>query len=207
VLPFALKIMRSKPVPAGPLRNAVKDLSKWAKSGAHREDANKDGSYEHSNAIQLLDAWWEPLLRAEFQPRLGKDLFDQIEGMTLLDDTPNLHLGSAYNGGWYVYANKDLRTILAKAKGRKALKRIEGRDSRIYCGKGKLSRCRSALLNSLQSVLGNDPYGQNADCGVGDRQMCFDAIRFRSTGGITQPDMVWMNRPTFQQAVQIQGHR
>ena len=37
--------------------------------------------------------------------------------------------------------------------------------------------------------------------------MCFDAIRFRATGGVTQPDMVWMDRPTFQQAVQIQGHR
>jgi hypothetical protein len=37
--------------------------------------------------------------------------------------------------------------------------------------------------------------------------MCFDAIRFRTTGGVTQPDMVWQDRPTFQQAVQIQGHR
>jgi hypothetical protein len=37
--------------------------------------------------------------------------------------------------------------------------------------------------------------------------MCYDAIRFRPTGGVTQPDMVWMNRPTFQQADQIQGHR
>jgi hypothetical protein len=33
--------------------------------------------------------------------------------------------------------------------------------------------------------------------------MCFDAIHFRATGGTTQPDIEWQNRPTFQQAVQI----
>ncbi|MEK6277529.1 MAG: penicillin acylase family protein [Actinomycetota bacterium] len=207
VLPYALKVMRSEPIANPALRNAVSQLSRWAKSGAHRIDSNRDGNYEHADAIKLLDAWWEPLLRAEFQRRLGKGLFDAIENVNLLDDTPNLHLGSAYNGGWYVYANKDLRTLLAKQKGRRALRRIKGRDSRIYCGRGKLSRCRDALLDSLQSVLGKDPYGQNANCGVGSRQMCFDAIEFRSTGGVTQPDMTWMNRPTFQQAVQIQGHR
>ena len=175
----------------------------WYATSAH------DGSYEHSGAIRLMDAWWKPLLHAEFEPTLGGSLFDQIADISVLDDSPNLHLGSAYNGGWYVYANKDLRTMVAKVKGRRALRKIDGRYSRIYCGKGKLRRCRKALLNSLVSALGKDPYGSEAtpNCKLGSRQMCFDAIRFRSTGGITQPDMVWQNRPTFQQAVQVQGHR
>jgi acyl-homoserine lactone acylase PvdQ len=203
VLPYALRIIKSKPIPAG-LRNAVSKLSKWAKSGAHRIDRDRSGSYDHSDAIRIMDAWWEPLLHAEFERSLGGKLFDAIADINILDDTPNLHLGSAYNGGWYVYANKDLRSLLAKAgKGRP----VRGRDSRIYCGRGKLGRCRAALLGTLQSALGDDPYGENADCNLNDRQMCFDAIKFRSTGGITQPDMTWMNRPTFQQAVQIQGHR
>jgi hypothetical protein len=159
-------------------------------------DTNHDGHYEHSDAIRLMDAWWTPLMHAEFEPTLGQTLFSDIEGMSRLDDAPNQHLGSAYDGGWYVYANKDLRTILHP-------RHVKGRFSRVYCGHGKLGACRAALLNSLASVLNTNPYGENAGCGVGDDQMCYDAIHFRSTGGITQPDMEWQNRPTFQQTVEI----
>ncbi len=198
VLPFALKIIQSRPIADPAVRSAVDQLRVWAASGANRVDRDRNGSYEHSAAIRVMDAWWESLLRAEFEPTLGRDLFDQIAGMTIIDDSPSLHLGSAYNGGWYVYANEDLRTLLGEQLG----------NSRIYCGGGNLQQCRSALISSLASVLGNDPYPERpSTCTFGDKQMCFDAIRFRPTGGITQPDMVWMDRPTFQQAVQIQGHR
>jgi hypothetical protein len=36
--------------------------------------------------------------------------------------------------------------------------------------------------------------------------MCADSIQFRAIGAITQPLMEWVNRPTFQQAVQVLGH-
>ncbi len=42
-------------------------------------------------------------------------------------------------------------------------------------------------------------------CSAGD-QMCFDSIRFRPIGVITQPLIEWVNRPTLQQADEIQGH-
>jgi hypothetical protein len=205
--------------------NAVAELRAWAAAGAHRIDSDRNGVYEHADAIRIMDAWWEPLLHAEFEPTLGNQLFNGIAGINILDDSPNLHLGSAYNGGWYVYANKDLRQLLAKKRLAKAKKRLirKGKarkaaklkpkgiptpNSRIYCGGGKLGRCRAALIASLQSALGKDPYpASQSTCHFGDKQMCFDAIKFRPTGGVTQPDMVWMNRPTFQQADQIQGHR
>jgi hypothetical protein len=37
--------------------------------------------------------------------------------------------------------------------------------------------------------------------------MCFDAIRFRTVGGVSVDDIEWINRPTWQQAVEVQGHR
>jgi hypothetical protein len=194
VLPYALAIIKSGRIPRE-LRQPIRELSAWAKTGAHRIDRNRDGHYEHSEAVRLMDSWWEPMLRAEFQPTLGKDLFDGIAGMTVLNDSPNLHLGSAFNGGWYVYANKDLRTLLGM--------KVRGRYSRVYCGHGKLAACRHRLVKSLIAASGGDPYGENSGCGVGDDQMCFDAIHFRATGGTTQPDIEWQNRPTFQQAVQI----
>ena len=36
--------------------------------------------------------------------------------------------------------------------------------------------------------------------------MCSDSIEFKPTGAISQPLIEWVNRPTFQQAVEIQGH-
>jgi hypothetical protein len=37
--------------------------------------------------------------------------------------------------------------------------------------------------------------------------MCHDAVRFSTTGGIGVKPIPWINRPTWQQAVEIQGHR
>jgi acyl-homoserine lactone acylase PvdQ len=198
VLPYALAVLKTGPIPRN-LRKAVRELSAWARSGAHRIDRNRNGTYEHAEAIRLLDSWWPHLLRAEFEPTLGHKLFDRIAGMSVLDDSPNHHLGSAYNGGWYVYANKDLRTILGQ--------HVKGRYSRVYCGGGRLAACHRALLRSLHAASGGNPYGENAGCGAGDDQMCFDAIHFRATGGTTQPDIEWQNRPTFQQVVRVRGRR
>jgi acyl-homoserine lactone acylase PvdQ len=198
VLPYALAILRTGRIPRN-LRTPMHQLTAWVRSGAHRIDRNHDGHYEHSQAIRILDTWWPLLIRAEFEPTLGHKLFDRIASMTTIDDSPNHHLGSAYNGGWYVYANKDLRTILGR--------RVHGRYSRVYCGHGRLRACRQDLLHSLHFATGGAPYGENAGCGVGDEQMCFDAIHFRATGGTTQPDIEWQNRPTFQQVVRVRGAR
>ena len=38
-------------------------------------------------------------------------------------------------------------------------------------------------------------------------QACFDRVRFRPLGAAEQPLIHWINRPTFQQIVEIQSHR
>jgi hypothetical protein len=35
--------------------------------------------------------------------------------------------------------------------------------------------------------------------------MCFDQIRFRTVSGIAQEPLPWVNRPTYQQANEIQS--
>jgi hypothetical protein len=154
-----------------------------------------------------MDAWWPGLLRAEFQPALGRRLFDAIEGMNELSNDPNnhgQHLGSAWQSGWWGYVIKDLRTVLGR--------KVRGRYSRVYCGHGVRSRCRAALLSSLRSALKVDPtklYADPvcADAGQSGDQSCYDAIYFRPLGAITQPLLPWQNRPTFQQVVSVEGHR
>ena len=51
-----------------------------------------------------------------------------------------------------------------------------------------------------------DQLYQDSGCTAGD-QTCFDAVRFRAIGAITVPPIPWINRPTYQQVVEVQGHR
>ena len=153
-----------------------------------------------------MDAWWPLWVRAQFQPRLGKAALDRLMATTEIDNAPNNHgdhLGSAYQGAWYGYVRKDLRTVLGR--------KVKGRYVREYCGKGKVSRCRKVLRSSLRAALAvpaSTLYAGDKVCddaGQSGSQPCYDAVRFRPVGGATQPLIPWINRPTYQQANEIQS--
>jgi hypothetical protein len=204
----------------GQLAHAASVLRAWVKSGGHRIDRNHDGKYENSEAIRIMDAWWPLLIDYEFKPAWGKPLFRSTESMLLPDNDPNgdgAHLGSAYDGGWYHYVQQDLRSVL----GKKRLKGLRGppkkgtRLSRKYCGgsvhkNGNFKICRRRMLTSLGRALGVDPKKTYADdvCakyGLPSDQWCFDTVRQRPIGAINQQLIEWINRPTFQQAIDIKG--
>jgi hypothetical protein len=196
VLPWLLRVIRRP-------SDSVEKLRAWLDDGAHRIDEDGDGVYEHAEAIQIMDAWWPRLIRAQFEPGLGKRLFDAMVAVHGLDNHPNNggdHVGSAWQDGWYSFVQKDLRAVLGR--------RVRGRWSRAYCGRGSLKRCRKALVRSLKDALTADAAELYQDdvCdgeGLGGDQACFDMIWHRPLGGITQPLIPWQNRPTFQQVVEI----
>ena len=205
ILPLALRVIG---VPADPaMAEAVAKLRAWVADGSHRRDRDGNGVYEHSDAIGILDAFWPRWMRAQFGRSLGGELFDDLTRAHGLDTSPNnggAHQGSAYQTGWYGYAFKDLRRVLGL--------RVRQPYSKRYCGGGMRSRCRSALRGALAASLDADPrvlYRDTActEAGKPGDQACFDAIVFRATGGITQPMIGWQNRPTYQQVVEVQGHR
>jgi acyl-homoserine lactone acylase PvdQ len=201
VLPIALKVI-GRPRDSK-LRAAVAGLRAWLKAGGLRRDSDRNGVYEHSDAIRLMDAWWPLWLRAEFEPVLGRTAYDQLVKTVDVDNEPNnggQHLGSAYQDGWYGYARKDLMSVLGR--------KVRGPYSRRFCGRGSLVRCRGALRSSLRAALAvpaTKVYSGDPKCKAGD-QWCFDAVGFRAVGGATQPLIHWINRPTFQQANEIQRH-
>jgi hypothetical protein len=144
-----------------------------------------------------MDAWWPRWLEAEFKPALGGKLFDALHRMLIFDNAPG-PIGSSYIEGWYGYVNKDLRTILGDD--------VRGRFSRVYCGGGSPTKCATALIKSLEQALAHDSDAElypDGPCDQGDAQWCHDAVEHRATGAITQPPIHWINRPTFQQVVQI----
>ncbi len=200
-LPLALDLLGTPKDPA--LRDAVAKLRAWRADGGLRKDADHDGTYEHSDAIRIMDAWWPLWVKAEFEPALGKPAFETLTSTVAIDNPPNnggAHLGSAYQGSFYGYVSKDLRSVLGrKVKGPYALR---------YCGHGSRARCRAALERSLTAALkvpASTVYSGDSLCKDGD-QRCFDSVRQRPTGGATQPLIEWINRPTFQQADEIVRH-
>jgi hypothetical protein len=87
--------------------------------------------------------------------------------------------------------------------------RRPGAHRRDGDGDGRLRACAEALRTALHDALGvsyNALYGASA-CDQGDPQWCHDAIRHTQIGGLGQPPIEWQNRPTFQQVVEVQGHR
>ena len=199
VLGWALKVLEGR-TRTDRGREAVAKLAAWRADGAHRIDTDGDGSYEHRDAIRIMDAWWPRWLRAQFGA-LGPDLFNAIAKVNETDNHPNNHgdhLGSAWQYGWYGFAQKDLRRVLGR--------RVRRWPKRALCGGGRVNRCAGALENSLVAALDvpdQDLYGGDPVCGGDARPECFDAIFHRPLGGITQPLIPWQNRPTFQQVVEI----
>jgi hypothetical protein len=135
--------------------------------------------------------------------------------MLPLDNEPNNHgdhLGSAYQDGWWGYISRDLRSILGLP--------VTGSPSRIYCGGGSLNKCRTDLRKSLKDALAlTDAQLYDEDPGTAgtqrvsgcpassSNQWCYDSVKYRTVGVLAPDTFHWINRPTFQQAVEIQGHR
>jgi acyl-homoserine lactone acylase PvdQ len=212
VLPYALKIIGTPSDPA--LAHVVSELRAWLATGAHRinrANPTASGNYDQSDAVRIMDAWWPLWVQAEFQPVLGSTLLDQVESDYPINDEPGagapvhgtpstMHQGSAFDVGFYGIVQKDLRAVMHK--------RVAGRLNRVFCGDGSLARCRAALDGSLAAAAAETPdqvYPGAGPCQAGDQE-CHDAIQFRAIGAITQPLIPWVNRPTFQQADEIQGH-
>jgi acyl-homoserine lactone acylase PvdQ len=195
--------------------SAVNTLQAWLADGAHRADRDQNGQYEHADAIQIMDAWWPKLLEAAFKPEMGNDFFNAVRAVLSFDNEPNNHgdhLGSAYQDGWWGYVSKDLRRLLGQP--------ASDGFSRTYCGGGSVTACRDALRQALSDALAvpaTTLYDEDAGeagvqrvdtCPAGKSdQWCFDSVRFRPIGAITVRTIHWINRPTFQQAVEVQGHR
>jgi acyl-homoserine lactone acylase PvdQ len=196
--------------PSSPqLQEAIAKLDAWYSDGGHRRDLSNTsisspGTYQHNDAITIMDAWWPKLLGAEFHPALGATAFDALRGMVSFGSPePGTQPAAPdFADGWYGYVSKDLRDVLA-ANGAGTTPR--GAYSKLYCGDGSLEVCRQALQSSLSEALSVTPqqiYGQG-DCAEDPQASCFDMNRFTSASGISVPPFPFQNRPTFQQVVEL----
>lgn len=209
VLPELLKVARSKPVTDPQQAKALEQLDAWHKDGAQRnQTAAGSRTYAYPDAVRIMDAWWPLLIEAEFKPGLGKELYEALTSQLGTDESPSAghgptgaHAGSAFQYGWWGYADKDLRAVLGQP--------VEGELGDAYCGEGKLDACRDVLLATLTQAVAKpatEVYPGDDNCKPGE-QWCADSIIHRALGGITHGPIQWQNRPTYQQVVEFPKHR
>jgi acyl-homoserine lactone acylase PvdQ len=196
--------------PASPqLQEAVAKLEAWYADGGHRRDLSNTsisspGTYQHNEAITIMDAWWPKLLEAEFKPALGSEAFGALQGM-LAFGAPEPGTSPAapdFADGWYGYVSKDLRDVLAAAGQGPA---PEAPYKKLYCGGGSLGACQTVLQESLAAALTVTPaqiYG-SGECAENPQASCFDMNRFTSASAVSVPAFPFQNRPTFQQTVEL----
>ena len=113
-LPLALRVLGRPKDPA--LAAAVAKLKAWSarRHAPHRPQPRRHlrrrrCGADHGRLVAKL-------IRAMFQPVMGKGLLDRLEATYQIDNTPNNegdHLGSAYQEGFYGYVLKDLKRVLS----------------------------------------------------------------------------------------------
>ncbi|MFE9308670.1 penicillin acylase family protein [Streptomyces sp. NPDC006706] len=209
VLPNLLKVIDSSPVTDSTAAAAVGKLRTWLSAGARRTETSAGSrTYANAEAIRILDAWWPLLVKAEFEPGLGSDLYGAFTANLPVDESPSAghgptgsHAGSAFQYGWWSYVDKDIRAVLGEP--------VRGPLARTFCGGGSLNACRDTLIGTLKQAAGATAaqvYPGDDQCSAGD-QWCADSIVQRALGGIKHGKIGWQNRPTFQQIVEYTGHR
>ena len=191
------------------VRQLVAMLSGWAAAGSQRRSTQTANVVDDSPAVLLLDTWWPLLVRAEFQPVVGAPLIDLIAKNfnSISPDGIRDGTGNGFFAGWSMDVQKDMRQVLSR--------RVPGRFSRTYCGRGSLRRCRAMLDRTLLQAAGalSARYGPSTaswtlpvTCPVTTPPSC-DQIVPISAGAITVAPQPFDNRGTFYQAVAVNGHR
>ncbi|MER5731466.1 penicillin acylase family protein [Streptomyces sp. NPDC002138] len=209
LLPELIDVLNSAAVTDPAAAAAVAKLTAWRDSGSERKETSPGSqTYANADAIRIMDAWWPLLVEAEFKPGLGAPLYDALRASLTIDEAPNAghgptgsHAGSAFQYGWWSYADEDLRMVLGRP--------VADPPSRVYCGGGTLSGCRDVLLATLKQAAAATPaavYPADGTCAAG-KQWCADGIVQRPVGGLSHPMTTWQNRPTYQQVVEFPAHR
>ncbi|MGV9281458.1 penicillin acylase family protein [Streptomyces sp. NPDC003730] len=209
VVPDLLKVVESAPVTDPAAKSAVDGLKAWLSAGGLRTETSAGSKkYAHADAIRTLDAWWPLLVKAEFEPGLGSDLYTAFTRNLPVDESPSAahgptgaHAGSAFQYGWWSYVDKDIRSVLGES--------VKGPLAHPYCGDGDLAACRDTLVTTLKAAAGRTAaqvYPGDDNCSAGD-QWCADSVIHRTLGGIKHGGISWQNRPTYQQVVEFTSHR
>lgn len=194
VLPLLLQVLTDPPAGIDPRALDLRErLELWATAGAHRRAKRPDAPYDDAVAIAALDALWKNMPGAMFAVG-ATDPFTALDFS--IDDNPSGHNGSSFDNGAYSHVAKALRQVLGQ-------KVSNPFPAGTFCNGGTLPQCRTLLWQTLDKTV-HDLETEFASPTVDDwqRKPADDEIQFQALL-VQVPPMNWVNRPTFQQVVQL----
>jgi acyl-homoserine lactone acylase PvdQ len=226
LLPLILQIMKGGSLDA--TQSSVVDLMQaWLDAGSGawidgkpgfggwRRDRNNDGVYDQRAQVVLMDAWFPHLIDALLPQVTAIDGAGPNQNPTVCSglalqcrlDAPGPQ-GSAYEYGYHEFMKRLLQTVLG-APGHHEYRALK------CAGTGTMADCRAGVLTALAQALsdlgglasqatwdGTVLYNANSPM-PGDAVEVYDAVVHQPFGIKTVPHIRWLNRPTFQQVVEV----
>jgi acyl-homoserine lactone acylase PvdQ len=193
-LPLLLQVLTDPPAGIDPRALDLRErLETWAAAGAHRRAKSPGAPYDDAVAIAAMDAWWKNIPGAMFAVGTT-DPFTALDFS--IDDNPSRHGGSSFDTGAYSHVAKALRQVLGQPV-------TSPFPATSFCNGGTLPQCRALLWQTLAKTV-HDLETEFGSPTVDDwqRKPADDEIQFSSLL-VSVPPMNWVNRPTFQQVVQL----
>ena len=142
--------------------------TRWYADGGHRRDlttrASQPGTYQHNEAITIMDAWWPKLLEAEFRPRSATSLRPAGGDARHRRARPGRRTGRARLLRRLVRVREQGPARRASRRTAQAHAGQSAAYSRLYCGGGSLrrraarrcsTRCSEALSVTPQQIYGH----------------------------------------------------
>ena len=204
----------------GVLHAMTSRLHSWESAGSHRRGSHPhDRQYAHPAAIAIWDETYPLVVRALFDKIFaagGVSYFDGLASsyrvlpmeFALTPNGDGRHYGDGYYVGWEGYVVRALRQLSGE----------HIRDpfpaavfKRLCGGPGK---CRAAIHRALAQAAGrlaavNGTHnvsrwtGNTATATQHTTMRGYDRIIYTAAGIVSEPDMEWVNRPTYQQVVEF----
>jgi acyl-homoserine lactone acylase PvdQ len=222
VLPLLLQLMQSGPLSADQ-QQVVSMMQGWLTGessaewigptanglGAWRRDRDGDGIYDYRAEVVLMDAWYPHLIDTMLpqMTALGNDNL----ALQSRYDAPRAQ-GSAFQNGWFQHMKRVLEMVL-NTPGHTNYRALQ------CAGTGVAADCRNAVLSALDSALSDlgglsnvanwdgTQLANPADGNTGEKVELYDAVKPTDFSLLPVPNIPWLNRPTFQQVVEIQNQR
>ena len=196
--------------------NGSKGLGAWRRSRTPGTPGAT--TYDNQPAVVLMDAWYTHMLDTvttqlqQIDPQADQNGLTDCVGAILLCryDAPRPQ-GSAYEYGWYQPMYRMLQTVL-NTPGHHEYQALK------CAGTGVLADCRNAVLSALGSALSdlggisNMAKWDGTQLGneAGDKNATvekYDSIVPVDLSELAVPAIPWVNRPTYQQVIEVQSGR
>jgi len=192
--PTLRKLLAQGSAPSPRAKQLLDLLEAWRAGGSSRLDRELDGRMDAGPGPAIMDALYPRLRTAVLKPRLGRSYANFVRA-TGEDNSP----ASGFTGGAISHVDKALRQITGT--------RFAEPFETEFCGRGSLSRCRTAVYAALEAT------GQALERAQGTpdaARWTADATRerIRFAPGVLPTTIRYTNRPSgIQQVISFSGHR